>query len=320
MVRREFSAEKLRLKRIYEGPAYKRFTEPAVNCRKVDDIYGPLPFPRLPEDRSYTYGSFVMSVDGRIAFPESPDGTLLAKTNKLDPRGGECDFWVLNLLRAVSDAVVMGSLTLQREPYLTGRIFDPDLAACRMAAGKKDTPLHVVITRSGENLPLGHKVFRERDIPAIIATSPVGAERIRRKFSGDVVAVEMEDPPGAGPLPEDLTAAALRSPNKPLLIGIGAGKELDAAALLKFLKRGGCDKALIESPSFLSHLMAERLLDEMFLNTSGIFIGGEALTLGENAAPFSAKNHPHTRVLTIHTHSDSFFYFRYTIDYSSAEL
>jgi riboflavin biosynthesis pyrimidine reductase len=305
MAPREFSAEKLRLKRIYEGPDYKRFTEPAVSCRKVDEVYGPLLFPRLPEDRSYTYASFVMSVDGRIAFPESPDGTLLAKTNKLDPYGGECDFWVLNLLRAASDAIIMGSMTLAREPYLTGRIFDPDLTACRSAAGKPDTPLHVVITRSGANLSLEHKVFRERDIPALIAASPEGAETIRRRFSGEVVPAE----------PEDLSTAALRGTNKPLLFGFGSGLEFDAEALLAFLKRGGCGRVLIESPSFLSHLMAEKLLDEMFLNTSGIFIGGEALTLGENAAPFSAEAHPHTRTLTIHTHSDSFFYSRYSINY-----
>lgn len=316
MAPREFSAEKLRLKRIYEGPDYGSRTVPALKCRKADEIYGPLLFPPLPEERSYTFGSFVMSVDGKIAFAESPDGTLVAKKNKLDPYGGECDFWILNLLRAASDAVIMGSLTLAREPYLTGRIFDPDLTACRTAEGKNDTPLHVVITRSGNNLPLGHKVFRERDIPAIIAASPEGAETIRRKFPGDVVPAEPEELIGAGPDQVNLSAAALRSPERPLLIGIGAGKELDTAALLRFLKQGGCDKTLIESPSFLSRLMAEELLDEMFLNTSGIFIGGDALTLGQNAGGFSPDNHPHTKMLTIHEHGDSFFYFRYKLDYS----
>jgi riboflavin biosynthesis pyrimidine reductase len=317
MAARDFSVEKLKLRRIYESPKYGAYRIPAFpgGCGKADSVYGPLLFPRLPEDRSYTYGSFVMSVDGRIAFPESPDGTLLAKTNRLDPEGGECDFWVLNLLRAASDAVIMGSLTLQREPYLTGRIFDKDLTACREAGGMAAAPLHVVITGTGNNLPIEHKVFRDRDIAAVIASSPEGAEKIVCLHPGRVRPVDSDQLSGLS-----LYTAAAEDPGRPLLLSVGSGSTLDAGLLLRLLKKGGCDTTLIESPTFLARLLHEKLLDEMFLNTSGIFIGGKALTLGENEAPFSAEVHPHTRVLTIHTHSDSFFYFRYTIDYSSAGL
>ena len=313
MVARDFSAEKLKLRRIYESPNYGAYRNTAFpgGCCKVDDVYGPLLFPEFPGERSYTYGSFVMSVDGRIAFPGSPDGTLLAKTNRLDPDGGVIDFWILNLLRAVSDAVVMGSVTLQREPYLSGRIFDDDLADCRASAENPPLPLHVVITRTGNNLPVDHRVFKEREIPAVIAASPEGVEKISRRYPGRVRLIDAEQLSGL-----NLYAAAGYDPERPLLLRFGRGDHFDARLLLQLLKRGGCDTTLIESPTFLAHLMREKLLDEMFLNTSGLFIGGNALTLGENAPAFSAESHPHTEVLTVHSHSDSFFYFRYKLDYS----
>jgi len=68
-------------------------------------------FPSLPKDKIYTLGSFVHSIGDKIAFPESPDGTLAAGEDRTDPNGALTDYWILNLLRTVSYDVLMGSKT-----------------------------------------------------------------------------------------------------------------------------------------------------------------------------------------------------------------
>ena len=331
---RNFTVSKLKLHRIYESKIWQGFpfdpfqvsavpAEPDENpsgaCSKIDKVYGPFRFPGMPSDRAYTFGSFVMSVDGCIAFPENRDGSQIAKNNRLDPGGALCDYWILNLLRSVSGAVILGSASLSRERYLTGEIFDDDLIACRTDNGMPAVPLHVVLTRRGKNLALDHQVFRNPNIPVVIAASSEGARIIGRKYGSRVRFLGNIAETAGPPSPGGLYAMAAEMPAVPLLAGFGSGTEIDAGLLLGFLRRGGCDKALIESPSFMVRLMQEKLLDEMFLNTSGIFIGGDSLLLGSGSRAFTAEDHPHTRVLTIHTHSDSFFYHRYMLDYSETE-
>ena len=118
-----FDAEKIKLKRIYQSETMEKgFVDSVSTCDKTQTVYGDFKFPKPLKDRPYAYGSFVISIDGRIAYNESADGTLIARTNAYDPDGGLCDYWILNLLRAVCDASLMGAMTLVREPNLTSRV------------------------------------------------------------------------------------------------------------------------------------------------------------------------------------------------------
>ncbi|MEW5816036.1 MAG: dihydrofolate reductase family protein [Spirochaetota bacterium] len=307
-----FPADKIKLKRIYESEELAAFTKEFVTCPKVEQVYGRFSFPELPVDRVYTYGSFVVSIDGRIAFPESPDGTMIARKNFIDSDGGLCDYWILNLLRALSDAVLMGSLTIQREPELTGHIHDQELEEQRIRGGKPAVPLHVIVTRSGRNLPFRHRIITSPDIPTLIATSPRGKETIKGHLK-----LAHQDL-GAFTTVEEITLEKLAGFDAPLgIIATGSGEQLNSKALLKALKLLGMNMLLIESPTFLMALMEEALLDELYLNTSSIFIGGKAPAIGERAPAFSLSQHPHAQVLTIHSHSDYFFYTRYRMRYKA---
>lgn len=306
-----FPGDRLALARVYTGKEYRTCTESLLSCPKVDQVYGDFKFPLPPEERSYTFGSFVVSIDGRIAYPASPDGTLVAKTNRLDPDGGLCDYWILNLLRAACDAVIMGSMTIKREPKLNGRVHDADLLEQRAAEGRPPVPLHVLVSSSGANLPLDHLLFRERDIPTLTAVSPDGASALERKHPGLFTTL------GAVTDGNDLSAlsGSLEGDVTNYLLGCGQGALLDPLLLLKALRRMGIKRSLVETPTFLASLMERGALDELFLNTSGIFIGGKAITIGENYPPFTPEHHPHAKVVTIHSHSDSFFYTRYRFSY-----
>jgi riboflavin biosynthesis pyrimidine reductase len=317
-----FPADRIGLRRIFTGSGWQGCTDQVMACHKVDSVYGPLRFPPLLPERSYTYGSFVASIDGRIAWPQMADGTLIARSNLLDPDGGLCDFWILNLLRAACEAVIMGSLTIQREPRLSGRIFDPELLDCRLAEGRAAIPLHVIVSASGRNLPLKHKIFTMKEIPSLIALPPAAARRLLSERPQCFTALPpVHDQHDLDGWPGDLAALTRPDPvptARLRLLGIGHGDKLDAGLLLALLRRAVIGRVLVESPTFLSTLMAEALLDELFLNTSTVFVGGKALTIGENAPAFSPERHPQARVLSMHAHCDSFLYTRYQFVYDYA--
>src|SRR5215813_13063342 len=90
--------------------------------------YGPLGFPAAPSDRPWIYTNFVQSLDGIT--------TLLGK----NASGGEIsqsreDRWLMDLLRAHADGLLMGMNTLREEQRARGpesrgivfRVADPKL-------------------------------------------------------------------------------------------------------------------------------------------------------------------------------------------------
>ena len=299
-----FPSDKIKLNRIYKSNNPEVLTGISHTNAKIQQVYGEFLFPELPKNRTYTLGSFVQSIDGKIAFPESPDGTLVAKGNRKDPNGALADYWILNLLRTVSDAVLIGSRTIARESELTGHIFDPDLIDYRIKCGKPEVPLHIIVTGTGIDFPLNHKIIKDPDIPVLIVTSNEGKSILAENLDPDFI---------------DLNHSAgfcLTNTIK-AVISIGENNSIDLAELMTFLKKHGIDTMMIESPTFLVSLMQKGLLDELYLNTSSIFIGGDALSIGQNRPSFSLGNHPSGRVISIHTHSDYFFYVRYKMEYDN---
>ncbi|MCD6122684.1 MAG: dihydrofolate reductase family protein [Spirochaetales bacterium] len=310
-IQKSFPAGKIKLKRIYESRDIGTFNGAVITWPKVKEVYGNLSFPKLPEDRTYTYGSLVSSVDGRISFSESSDSTQIAKRNIYDPDGSLCDLWVLNMLRSVSDAVLMGSKTIGQVPGLTGRVLDRELLDERKKSGKPLIPLHVIVTRNGEHLPFQHRIIVSKDIPALIVTSPNGVHKIKGRL-----AVEYKDLGLYRNLDEISAMKCRRFISTLGIIAVGTGDTININLLLRILKKIGINRLLIESPSFIDSLMQESLLDELFLNTSGVFIGGKAPVVGESFIGFSKDWHPHLQILTIHSHSDYFVYSRYRMHYS----
>ncbi len=74
---------------------------------------------------------------------------------------------------------------------------------------------------------------------------------------------------------------------------------------------------MVESPSYTWHLMKEKLIDEMFTNYSGIYVGGE-ITFGLNR-PFTTEVHPHAEVVKLSMHSSNFIYTRQKLYYDVRE-
>ncbi len=306
-----FDADRLKIERIYASKELENCSADTLSCEKIRSIYGDLKLSELHEDRPCTYTSLVASIDGRIAFTDAPQGPLIAKLNKFDTAGADTDWFILNMLRAVSDGVLLGTGTMNAEHDYTCHVFDQDMEDMRIEAGKNPVPWNIITSQDATRIPFDHVLFNTPEVPVMISTSQKGVELVRQKIKNDyfvVTASSVED------VTEEMIAAMKENTDKVLVIGTGDSAP-DSRVALYILKRFGIDRMLVEAPSYMHHLISRKMMDELFFNYSCIYVGGDALTIGKSGKEFGSEDHPHTRVLSIHSHSDHFFYFRHKLLY-----
>ena len=194
------------------------------------------PAERAPADRPFVYLNMVSTVDGRA--------TIGGRSRAL---GSDADTLLLTELRALADAVLIGSGTLRAEGY--GRLVgDPGRIARRVAAGRPETPTAVLISRSLD-LPWDAGLFAAADQPVIVYT------RADAPAPPDVAA-----PLELVRLPEATPAAALA--------------DLRARGVRALLCEGG--------PTLNRALLAAGLVDELFLTLAPQLAGNaDALRIVE---------------------------------------
>jgi riboflavin biosynthesis pyrimidine reductase len=181
------------------------------------------------------------------------------------------DRMVMGLLRAVADAVIVGSGTLavDRHHLWTAEDIFHGLAdeyrALRAALGKREPPLNVVVSGSGR-LDLRLPIFASGKVPALIVTSAAGAKGLRRQNVPASVAIRAVSDSGGAIRARSVLGEVTRA---------GAGR--------LFLVEGG--------PRLLADFYAERLIDEQFLTLSPQLAGRGtdaeriSLIMGQSFAP-----------------------------------
>ena len=144
---------------------------------------GNLSFPPAPEDRPYCIANFVSTLDGVVSFnlAGQSEGAQISNSN-------EEDRFIMGLLRASADAVVVGSGTLQAAgPHGS---WLPE-AVCPAAKDlyreyradvlrKPEYPLVVIVTGAGR-LDLSSAVFHTPRTRVLILTTEQGKRRLDRK-------------------------------------------------------------------------------------------------------------------------------------------
>ena len=166
---------------------------------RLAGLYGRLRFPTT--GGQYVISNFVTTLDGVVALmaPGHESGGAVSGYNNHDRM-------VMGILRAVSDAVVVGAGTLRSVPehLWTAEFIFPSLAdeyaQLRTSLGKPEPPLNVIVTSSGNLVP-NFRVFRSQEVPVLIVTTPSGAKRIEALSmppSVKVTAVEKDGPVSAG--------------------------------------------------------------------------------------------------------------------------
>lgn len=219
---------------LYEQSGAPRHPLPAPLARAYG---GDLGFPEL-----CVYGNFVASLDGVVALGREYPSSGSAISGR-EP----ADRFVMGLLRAFADAVLIGAGTLRATP---NHRWTPEhvcpraaagFAALRGTLGCAPAPELIVVTASGD-LPLEHAALQKG---AVIVTTARGERRLD------------------GHLPEGCT-----------LLAIGTESRVDVTAVLAAIRRRGHTIVLTEGgPHLLGQLIDVGVLNELFLTVAPVLAG-----------------------------------------------
>jgi riboflavin biosynthesis pyrimidine reductase len=165
---------------------------PAVELpHQLHELYGgPLGF-----GESRLFANFVSTIDGVVAIPSIP------QSNALVSGDSEADRFVMGLLRAFADVVLIGAGTLAASPegtWLPDRVYPPGaeaFAELRRALGKPEKPEIAIVTGHGSIAPT-HPVLASG---AVVLTSTSGAERLREVVPRASTIVTLGDEPTIDP-------------------------------------------------------------------------------------------------------------------------
>jgi riboflavin biosynthesis pyrimidine reductase len=197
-------------------------------------------------DEPCVVANFVESLDGVVAVPRLP------RSHAVIGDESEADRFVLALVRACADAVVVGSGTLLASPKGTWRIdraYPPAAAALaelRSRRGRSEQPLVVVVT-TGASLDSSHPLLESG---ALVLTIEGAAPRLRAEV-----------------------------PAASEVLAVNDGETVDLARALEVLRDRGCSVVLTEAgPSMFGSFLASRLVDELFLTVSPVLAGRATTT------------------------------------------
>ena len=192
-------------------------------------------------DEPCLVANFVESLDGVVAIPRLP------RSHALVAGGSEADRFVLALLRACADAIVIGSGTLLSSPQGTwgvDRAYPPTaeaLAELRERRGRPERPLLAIVTAGGSFDPT-HPVL---ETGALVLTTERAAADLR----------------------ESVPAATE-------VVVVGAGERVDPTAAVEELRRRGSAVILSEAgPTLFGGLVAAGVVDELFVTVSPLLAG-----------------------------------------------
>jgi riboflavin biosynthesis pyrimidine reductase len=236
-------------------------------------------------DRPYTFMNFVTSRDGRVSYnePGHVSGANVACFNT-------ADIWLMGMLRARADAIMMGEGTLHSAPqelWTYDAIFPAEreaFGAMRGYFGLPPVPLHIFVSLDG-TLDASAAVFHQPELKIIIATTRHGQSEASARLRNCTAAIEILD--------------------------LGA-VIVDFAALAHLLfDRYGVRLLLCEGgPRVYGSLLRAGLVDDEFLTLSPTMVGEEpgkfrpSLIEGVAFAPGMA---PRSQLLSMRRTGDHLF-------------
>src|ERR1700674_5442450 len=242
-------------------------------------IYG-----RLGFGDQVIYSNFVMSLDGVVTLGSSTSaGSVISGRN-------QADRFLMGLLRACADAVLLGAGTLRATPghlWTPGHIFPDEaknFAELRATLGRKPQPRLVLLTTGA--IDPSH--------PAIVAGATImtTAEGAAGLAGGGAAGL-------AGVVPDTCD-----------VITVGESDEVDMVQAIAELRSRGHDVILTEGgPHVVGALVAHGLLDEAFITTSPVLAGRDGgERLGMVAGVELLPDHgTWSRLLSVRRHGDFLF-------------
>ncbi len=212
--------------------------------------YGKLGFPAPPGARPWIFANFVQSVDGIVSLlGADASGSDLAQSPE--------DRWLMDLLRAHADGILLGVGTLLAETRLQRprprgpvfRIMEPTLRELRQHL-RGGAERNIFVTASGRLRLADYAVFdADAPVEAYVVTSPQGFQGLFAQTSST-------------------------HPHVKLLVA-GTAAEVDLLAAVQLLReRQGVQYLLCEGgPRFYGSMLRQGLIDEKFLTVAPVEVG-----------------------------------------------
>jgi riboflavin biosynthesis pyrimidine reductase len=263
------------LELLYEADSLPRAALPAELAR----LHGG----GLGIDEPCLYANFVATLDGVVAIPPLP------RSNEFIAQGSDADRFLVGLLRAFADVVLIGSGVLRASPRGTWRpdkVFPPAAAAyagLRRGLGVSAAPEVAVLTGTGSIDP-DHPLL---EAGALVLTSTAGAD-------------VLED----------------RLPRASTIVALGRSSTIAPEAIVGALHDRGHRRVLCEAgPHTFGGLLEAGVVDELFLTTSPLLVGdggpGSRFRLVEAADLAGAAAQP--RLVSLRRHGSHLFH-RYVLE------
>ena len=210
--------------------------------------YGKLGFPAPPTDRPWIFSNFVQTLDGIASWKgEHALGSDISRSAE--------DRWLMDLLRAHADALLLGSKTLAVEkavlgPTSRGAIYaieDLEMRALRARLGRRRETIIFVTGSAALNLS-DYAVFDGDKMDALILTGRAGAAKLVPQQEGH--------------------------PHVRILVA-GEGSLVDLPAAMRLLAQElGIRLLLCEGgPTLYGYMSRVGLIDEKFLTISPVEAG-----------------------------------------------
>jgi riboflavin biosynthesis pyrimidine reductase len=192
-------------------------------------------------DEPCLYANFVSTLDGVVAIPSIP------QSNALIAGGSKGDHFVMGLLRAFADVVLIGSGVLRASPrgtWLAEKVYPPAaeaFAELRRRRGRPERPEIAILSGRG-SLDPAHPLLASG---ALVLTSDRGAERLEGQL------------PGAS-----------------TTVSLGDDAELDPHTVVAALHERGHRLVLCEAgPHTFGGLLRAGVVDQLFLTLSPLLAG-----------------------------------------------
>lgn len=234
------------IRTLYDGTA----DPPSPNLTKIlrATYDGELFFGDSPK-RPLIISNFVQTLDGIVSLkiPNKSGGAEISGNN-------EEDRFIMGLLRACADAVIVGEDTFRNAPghvWIAGHVYprlNKEFDELRKHIGKVSPhPVNVIVSGMG-HVDLNERLFKKEEVPSLVLTTKEGFARLQQKYGAT--------------LPEFIL----------VLPGEGVINPSDIVALLHdeygiklLLHEGG--------PTLVSSFLQQVLLDELFITIAPQIVG-----------------------------------------------
>lgn len=224
---------------LFDNGEDSRISDPAYTS------YGKLGFPAPPQDRPWIYSNFVQSLDGIVSFKgKHPLGSDISQSEE--------DHWLMDLLRAHADAIILGINTLVEETRVISgrgpvyRIEDESARGLRAKLGRRGET-NIFVTGAARVDLDAYQVFDGDLVETLILTTSAGAARLRERKAHAHAQV----------------------------IIAGEGEQVDLPRAMSILRtQFGIEHLLCEGgPTLYGYMSRAGLIDEKFITVSPVEVG-----------------------------------------------